>query len=197
MEFYSRDSVTGKYVLVMWTDKNNIVRNAINDSIEESEVNEMNAVERMNRFIENYYKREKDKIEKEYEEKLEELTTTLDLYKTNALLNKLRDELLDVILKKFKKTLIPEYKDTLEKEEITMSGYITLMNKDGCAYILKYTEADKRKLNALAADKQKALEELINKCNNLKLLVDTCETMEDFNELLKAYDILNDNGTLI
>ena len=117
--------------------------------------------------------------------------------KTNALLNKLRDELLDVILKKFKKTLIPEYKDSLEKEEITMSGYITLMNKDGCAYILKHTEADKRKLNALAADKQKALEELINKCNNLKLLVDTCGTMEDFNELLKAYDILNDNGTLI
>ena len=69
VEFYSRDSVTGKYVLVMWTDKNNIVRNAINDSIEESEANEMNAVERMNRFIENYYKREKDKIEKEYEEK--------------------------------------------------------------------------------------------------------------------------------
>ncbi|WRK54649.1 hypothetical protein SD457_06900 [Coprobacillaceae bacterium CR2/5/TPMF4] len=63
MEFYSRDPVTGKYVLVMWTDKNNVVNNnAINDSIEESEVNEMNAVERMNRFIENYYKREKIKL---------------------------------------------------------------------------------------------------------------------------------------
>ena len=53
------------------------------------------------------------------------------------------------------------------------------------------------KLDTLCKEKDEALKELHDKCKNLELLIDTCETVEDFNELLKAYDILNDNGTLI
>lgn len=197
MEFYSRDPVTGKYVLVMWTDKNNVVSNAINDSIEESEVNEMNAVERMNRFIENYYKREKDKITENYDKKLCELNKELDSVKAMNMFDEIKKDALDTIFEKFKENLNPEYKKILEKDEITISGCIELKSKNYPFSYFPSTEADMNKLDSLCKEKDEALKELHDKCKNLSLLVDTCETMEDFNELLKAYDILNDNGTLI
>lgn len=198
MEFYSRDPVTGKYVLVMWTDKNNVVsNNAINDSIEEREVNEMNAVERMNRFIENYYKREKDKINEKYDKKLCELNKELDSVKAMNMFDEIKKDALDTIFEKFKENLNPEYKKILEKDEITISGCIELKSKNYPFSYFPSTEADMNKLDTLCKEKDEALKELHDKCKNLELLIDTCETVEDFNELLKAYDILNDNGTLI
>lgn len=198
MEFYSRDPVTGKYVLIMWTDKNNVVsNNAINDSIEESEVNEMNVVERMNRFIENYYKREKDKITEKYDKKLCELNKELDSVKAMNMFDEIKKDALDTIFEKFKENLNPEYKKILEKDEITISGCIELKSKNYPFSYFPSTEADMNKLDTLCKEKDEALKELHDKCKNLELLIDTCETVEDFNELLKAYDILNDNGTLI
>lgn len=198
MEFYSRDPVTGKYVLVMWTDKNNVVsNNVIKDLIEESEVNEMNAVERMNRFIENYYKREKDKITENYDKKLCELNKELDSVKAMNMFDEIKKDALDTIFEKFKENLNPEYKKLLEKDEITISGCIELKSKNYPFSYFPSTETDMNKLDSLCKEKDEALKELHDKCKNLELLIDTCETMEDFNELLKAYDILNDNGTLI
>ena len=198
MEFYSRDPVTGKYVLVMWADKNNVVsNNVINDSIEESEVNEMNAVERMNRFIENYYKREKDKITEKYDKKLCELNKELDSVKAMNMFDEIKKDALDTIFEKFKENLNPEYKKILEKDEITISGCIKLKSKKYLCSYFPFTEGDKEKLKALHEEKDQKLDELHDKCKNLELLIDTCETMEDFNELLKAYGILNDDGILI
>lgn len=198
MEFYSRDPVTDKYVLVMWTDKNNVVsNNAINDSIEESEENEMELVDRMNRFIENYYKREKDKITEKYDKKLCELNKELDSVKAMNMFNEIKKDTLDDIFEKFKENLNSEYKELLEKDEITILGNITLKAKNYHFTYFPSTEGDKEKLKALHEEKDQKLDELYDKCKNLKLLIDTCETMEDFNELLKAYDILNNNGTLI
>lgn len=197
MEFYSRDPVTGKYVLVMWTDKNNVVNNAINNSIEESEENEMELADRMNRFIENYHKREKDKITEKYDKKLCELNKELDSVKAMNMFNEIKKDALDDIFEKFKESLNSEYKELLEKDEITILGNITLKAKNYHFAYFPSTEGDKEKLKALHEERDQKLDELYDKCKNLKLLIDTCETMEDFNELLKAYDILNDNGTLI
>lgn len=197
MEFYSRDPVTGKYVLVMWTDKNNVVSNAINNSIEESEENEMELADRMNRFIENYYKREKDKITKKYDKKLFELNKELDSVKAMNMFDEIKKDALDTIFEKFKENLNPEYKKILEKDEITILGCIELKSKNYPFSYFPSTEADMNKLDTLCKEKDEALKELHDKCKNMELLIDTCETMEDFNELLKAYDILNDNGTLI
>ena len=197
MEFYSRDPVTGKYVLVMWTDKNNVVSNAINNSIEESEENEMELADRMNRFIENYYKREEDKIIEKYDKKLCELNKELDSVKAMNMFNEIKKDALDDIFEKFKESLNSEYKELLEKDEITILGNITLKAKNYHFTYFPSTEGDKEKLKALHEEKDQKLDELCDKCKNLELLIDTCETMEDFNELLKAYGILNDDGTLI
>lgn len=147
-------------------------------------------MDKCNDFLEKYYAKVKKEIEKEYDKKLA-------FAKENSDLNRALSDIKSFVESSY--GFSNEFMQTFNNGEelrFKIDSY-HFENESGDKIQLTYSKCDEDELMKIANEKSEKIDKLTEEINNIKMLLSTVGSVEDFRNLLTTYGILDkDTGRL-